>query len=108
MKIFYGSTFIEKKKLEEEGIKDQIKLEYYKIINEDEIVKGNKSKFGIEVVKTKYSENNNKIEKELIKYLSNDEGRVDEILSIFKKNAVTPINVQDVLSDMSKKFIVFL
>ena len=47
MKIFYGSTFIEKKKLEEEGIKDQIKLEYYKIINEDEIVKGNKSKFGI-------------------------------------------------------------
>ena len=44
MKRFYGSIFIEKEKLEEAGVENPIKLEYYKIINEDEFVKGTNSK----------------------------------------------------------------
>ena len=47
MKTFYSSTFIKKEELQEEGIAYPIKLEYYKIINEDEIMKGEKARFGI-------------------------------------------------------------
>ena len=35
MNIFFGGTFLEKDELKEAGIEYPIKLEYYKIINED-------------------------------------------------------------------------
>lgn len=37
MRTFFSSTFIKKEALNEAGIYHPIKLEYYKIINEDEI-----------------------------------------------------------------------
>ena len=39
MRIFFNSTFIKQETLNEAGIIHPIKLEYYKIINEDEIIK---------------------------------------------------------------------
>ena len=36
MNIFFGGTFIRKEELKEAGIDYPIKLEYYKIINENE------------------------------------------------------------------------
>ena len=100
MKIFYNSTFIKKENLEEAEIRHPIKLEYYKIINEDEIVKNKKPKFGIGVVKTEYRGGQMKVEKEQVNYLSNDETRIEEILNIFKRNEVTPIGVTDILNDL--------
>ena len=76
MKIFYTSTFIKKEELEEARINHPIKLEYYKIINEDEIMKGEKARFGIKVIKTEYINNNTKTEEKEITYLSNDEKRI--------------------------------
>ena len=38
----------------------------------------------------------------MIKYVSNDENKIEEILNIFKENAVTPINALEVISDFSK------
>ncbi len=105
MQIFYNSTFISKEHLEEAEINHPIKLEYYKILNEDEMIKGDKAKFGIEVVKTEYMENNIKTEKEEIKYLSNDEKQIENILNIFKENEVTPIGVKDVITEISKQSI---
>ena len=102
MKTFFGGKFIEKEKLTEAGINYPIKLEYYKRINEDQFIKKENAKFGIAVVKTEYIPNNTKIENKEITYLSNDEQKVDEILSLFKENEVTPIGVEDVLSDLSK------
>ena len=52
MRIFFNSTFIKTETLKEANIKHPIKLEYYKIINEDEILKQKNAKFGIDVVKT--------------------------------------------------------
>ena len=100
MKIFYTSTFIKKEELEEVGINYPIKLEYYKIINEDEIMKGEKARFGIKVIKTEYINNNTKTEEKEITYLSNDEKRIEEILNIFKENEVTPISVEDIIYDL--------
>ena len=105
MKIFFSSTFMKKEDLIEVGISHPVKLEYYKLINEDEMIKKEKAKFGINVVKTEYAKNNTKVENKKIQYISNDEKRVEEFLNLLKENEVTPIAVEDVLSDFSKKFI---
>ena len=105
MKIFYTSTFIKKEELEEAGINYPIKLEYYKIINEDEIMKGEKARFGIKVIKTEYINNNTKKKEKEITYLSNDEKKIEEILNLFKENEVTPISVEDIIYDLWKKAI---
>ena len=105
MKIFYTSTFIKKEKLQEAGKEYPIKIEYYKIINEDEIMKGEKAKFGIKVLKTEYRDNNIKVEEKEITYLSNAEKKVEEILNLFKENEVTPISVEDIIYDLWKKTI---
>ena len=102
MNIFFGGTFIKKEDLQEAGIDYPIKLEYYKIINEDEFIKNNKAKYGIKVVKTEYLEENIKTENETIKHSSNSEQKVDEILNTLKQNEVTPIATKDVISDISK------
>ena len=105
MKTFFGSIFIERKKLEEAGIEYPIKLEYYKIINEDEFISGKNAKYGIEIIKTEYLDNDIKVEKKSIKYLSNNEQRVNDILKILKENEVTPISVQDIICDYSKNLL---
>lgn len=103
MRTFYGSIFIEKEKLEEEGITYPIKLEYYKRINEDEYIRNKNNKYGITIVKTEYLPENTKVEKKEIKYLTNDENKIEEILKKFKDNEVTPIGVEDVICDLCKK-----
>ena len=50
LRTFFGSTFIEKDKLEEAEIYHPIKLEYYKEINEDDIQKVDKAKYGISAI----------------------------------------------------------
>ena len=99
MRTFFGSTFIEKDKLEEAEIYHPIKLEYYKEINEDDIQKVDKAKYGITIVKTEYKKDNLEVETKNIKYITNDEKEEDRILSIFKENKVTPINSEEVISD---------
>ncbi len=42
------------------------------------------------------------MESKEIKYLTNDELEEDKILNIFKKNCVTPINSEEVISDLLK------
>ena len=86
MNTFFGSIFIEKEKLREAGVEHPIKLEYYKIINEDEFISRDNAKYGIKIVKTEYKKNNTKIEDKTIRYLSNNEQKIEEILDIFKKN----------------------
>lgn len=102
MKTFFGSIFIEKEKLEGAGIKYPIKLEYYKIINEDEFINKDNAMYGIKVVKTEYKQNKSETEDRAIQYLSNNEQKIDEILYTLRKNEVTPICLQDVICDLSK------
>lgn len=100
MKIFFGGTFIEKEKLKEAGIDHPIKLEYYKIINEDEITR--EEKYGVSVVKTEYLQNDIKVEDKTIKYISSSEIKINNLLNKLKINEVTPITVQDIIYDFSK------
>ncbi len=107
MNIFFGGTFLEKDELKEAGIEYPIKLEYYKIINEDELVKKDNAKYGIKIVKTEYIQNDVKVEDKTIQYLSNNEQKTNEILDLLKRNKVTPICVQDIICDFSKNSIYF-
>ncbi len=105
MKTFFSSTFMESKNLEEAGIYHPIKLEYYKIINEEESIEQQKEKFGINIIKTEYKKEEVKIENKKIQYVSNNEEKIEEILKILEKNEVTPITAQDILNDFSKQTI---
>lgn len=102
MRVFFGGRFIEKEKLENEGIYHPIKLEYYKRINEEEYIRGENNKFGISVIKTEYLPERTKVEQKDIKYLTNDERKIDKVLNLFKENEVTPIGVDDVICDLYK------
>lgn len=100
MRIFFGGSFIEKEKLEDAGIDYPIKLEYYKQINEDEIISKGKAKYGISIVKTEYKPDDTTIETKDIKYITNDEVEENKILDIFTKNQVTIINSEEVINDL--------
>ena len=105
MKIFFNSTFISKESLKDANINYPIKLEYYKIINEDEILDGKKPKFGISIDKTEYIKDKINVENKTIKFLSNDEKKIENILNLFKENEVTPISAVDIICDLSKNII---
>ena len=62
-------------------------------------------KFGIKVIKTEYQKEEVKTEEKEIKFLSNDEKQVNEILEVLKNNDVTPVAIEDVISDFSKKML---
>lgn len=103
MKKFFGGIFIEKEKLIEAGIEHPIKLEYYKIISEKEVC--NYNKYGVNVVKTEYLENDIKVEENTVEYLTNNEHKINDILTILKENEVTPICIQDIICDLAKDLI---
>lgn len=100
MKTFYGGIFICKEKLKKEGINYPIKLEYYKTINEDEIIDKSKQKYGIQIIKTEYKKEEVKVEREDIDSITNDEKEAYGILKMFKENEVTPVGAKDVMRDI--------
>ncbi len=103
VKIFYGGKFIEKSRLEEEGIFYPIKLEYYKRLDNEE-KQDEQINYGISIVKTEYIPNNTKIESKDIRNLTQDEEKIEQILSLCKKFEVTPIGIEDIIEDMSKQY----
>ena len=110
MKTFFDGIFISKEHLEEAGIKYPIKLEYYKIARDENVKNTNqvketentKGKYGIEVVKTAYINEEIKVEKASIDKLTNDEKIENSILDILKRNEVTPVILEDVIEDLVK------
>ena len=99
MKNFFGSIFINRDKLEEAGISYPIKVEYYKIMNEEENIKQNKLLYGIQVIKTEYREKIG-VEQNKIEEITNDEKEINKILSVIKENEVTPIGLEDVVTEL--------
>ena len=98
MKNFFGSIFINRDELREAGIDYPIKVEYYKITNEEEM-KQNKLIYGIQVIKTEYRDKIG-IEQEKIEHITNDESEIVKMLDIIKDNEVTPIGLKDVILEI--------
>ena len=102
MKTFFGGIFIETSKLKEEGIQYPIKVEYYKITNEEEKIKQNKLIYGIQVIKTEYRDKIG-IEQEKIEHITNDENEIIKMLNLIKENEVTPIGLEDVVLEIKSR-----
>ena len=99
MKNFFGSIFINRDELKEAGIDYPIKVEYYKIINEEEKIKKNKLIYGIQVIKTEYRDKIG-VEQTKIEHITNDENEITKMLSLIKQNEVTPIGLEDVILEI--------
>lgn len=96
MRTFFDGVFIDREKLKEAGINYPIKLEYYKILDTE----NSQVKYGIEIIKTEYLDENVKIETKEIKNIINNSSEQERILMLLKNNEVTPIGVEDVLQDL--------
>ncbi len=99
MKTFFGGIFIETSKLKEEGIEYPIKVEYYKLKDENKTDK----KYGIKIIKKEFKNKIIEIETKEMKSLSNDECKINRMLELFKKNEVTPISAEEIIEDFFGK-----
>ena len=99
VKNFFGSIFINRDELRNAGIDYPIKVEYYKIINEEQKMKQNKLIYGIQVIKTEYRDKIG-VEQEKIEHITNDENEITKILHLIKENEVTPIGLEDVILEI--------
>ena len=88
---------MDKGKLGEEGIEYPIKLEYYKTSIDEENIG---TRYGIEVVKTEYLDDNVKIETKELKNVTNNLAEENRILTILRNNEVTPIGLEDVMAEL--------
>ena len=101
MKNFFGSIFLNRNELEEAGINYPIKVEYYKITNEEEKIKQNKLIYGIQIIKTEYRDKIG-VEQSKAEHLTNNESEINNMLNLLKENEVTPIGLEDVIIEIKK------
>ena len=102
VKNFFGSIFINRDRLKEAGIDYPIKVEYYKIINEEEKIKQNRLIYGIQIIKTEYKDKIG-VEQNKIEDITNDENEITKILYLMKNNEVTPIGLEDVILEIKNR-----
>ena len=95
-KSLFGRTVIDSSDSEE--IDDKIELEYYETSN---LVEENGRKYGIEVVKKEKGNKKFNIESKIVNNISNEEKHINNLLQILMLNKVTPITVDDIISDIS-------
>ena len=94
---FFAGTFIDNEKLKENKINYPIRLEYYKITNENE-------EYGIEVVKTEYRKEFTKVENEAMINITKEENVINSIIYKLKENFVTPIGLEDTVAEILECF----
>ena len=103
IKEFYGGTSIDSNDAECAIKKGKIELKYYKIISEIVGKKNKHKKYGIEVVRKCVNNNIVSEEKKEIFNCIEKEEVADRILELLKANKVSPINVVDILEDLSSR-----
>ena len=101
MKNFFGSIFINRDELAEAGINYPIKVEYYKITDEDRRENKDKLIYGLQVIKTEYRDKIG-VEQNKIENITNNESEITQILSLVKENEVTPVGLEDVIIEIKK------
>ena len=97
-KSLFGRTVIDSSDSDEIGEDEKIELEYYET---HYLADKHGRKYGIEVVKKKRRNEKFNNETKIVNNLSSKEKEVDQLLEILMLNKVTPISVDDVISDIS-------
>lgn len=93
---YYGATV-----LNEAGI-NEVVLEYYK--NKKFTFKQAKLKtyYGITIVKREYKKDKVNLEKNTVRQISTNENKIKNLIEVLKTHKVTPIALNDVLTDLLK------
>lgn len=97
-KSFFGKTTIDSSDSEEIKADEKIELEYYKTNN---LNRKDDKKYGIEVLKRDVKLDEYNIETKIVNNISNEENTISRLLEILMLNKVTPVSVDDVISDIS-------
>lgn len=101
VKELYGEICINNEELILKGEDCRIELEYYKIKDRaQENILDMQNQFGIGIKRKLYNGNKLDIETKDILRLTNSEKVVDDVLGLLKKYKVTPITLEDVISDL--------
>ena len=95
-KSFFGKTSINSSDSEEKETIEEIELEYYETRNFNE---ENKREYGIEVVKKNMKNEGFNIESKIVNNISDEETAISKLLEIMLLNKVTPVTVDDIISD---------
>ena len=95
-KSLFGKTSINSSDSEEKETIEEIELEYYETRNFNE---ENKREYGIEVVKKNMKNEGFNIESKIVNNISNEEIAISKLLEIMLNNKVTPVTVDDIISD---------
>ena len=95
IKELYGEAIIDSRDSEELNIGERIKLEYYKTISKL-FANGNRETYGKKYKDTKKE----KIESREINNILLEEKQTEKLLKILINNKVTPIALDDVLTDL--------
>lgn len=97
---YYGATLLDEMDLVESNNKNRIILEYYKSKNHSLKLK---TFYGITIVKKEYRKDKIEFEKNSIKQVSTNEGKIKNIIETLKYYKVTPIALDDVLVELLKR-----
>ena len=93
---YYGAAV-----LNEAGINDVV-LEYYKSKKYTFRKAKLKTYYGITIVKREYKKDKVNLEKNTVKQISTNENKIKNLLEVLKTYKVTPIALNDVLTDLLK------
>lgn len=100
--IYCGATLLDETDLVETKSDNKIILEYYGTKKHSVEKAKLKTFYGITVVKKEYKKDKIKCEKNSINKISTDENKIRNIIETLKTNKVTPIGLNDVVTDILK------
>ncbi len=100
---YYGTTLLQEKDARNTNNKNKIELEYYRIKKHGFMLTKRKTFYGIAVVKKEYVEDKIKMEKNIINKITTSERKIVNIIEKLKKCKVTPVALEDVLTDLMKE-----
>lgn len=96
-KTYYGEALVNLKELIEANKKGFIKLEYY---GTKQVTQDNFDEYGIEVIKKEYVNNKFVEETRNVSRITGNKKELEDIISILKRNKVTPIGLVDIVKDL--------
>ena len=101
--VYYGATILDETDLVESANDNKILLEYYgnKKHSIDKIKL--KTFYGITIVKKEYGKDEIRCEKNSISKISTNENKIRDIIETLKINKVTPVGLNDVLTEILKR-----
>lgn len=101
--VYYGAILLGEQDLVETNTKNKIELEYYG--TEEHSIQDAKDQtfYGISIVKKEYEKDEIKFEKNHIGKISTSKRKIEEIIGTLKNYQVTPVALEDVITDLLKK-----